>query len=326
MALIRRRQLLIAAGAAGVAFAARAQETARVYRIGFVSPFAPAPSIKAFRQGLRELGYVEGKNLVLEQRYAEGKIERLPGLFAELLRLKIDVLMVGSTPGAIAAKKEVTTIPVVFGGVWDPVGAGIVASLARPGGNITGASNAVGGLGFTGKCLELLKEVAPGLSLVAVLLGSHPLSAQFAGEVQLAARPLNLKSEVFDATSAVGLEKALAAIGASGAHGIFVAPDPFLTASSDAIARFALSRRLPALHFSSRYADAGGLMSYGASLDDSYRRAARHVDRILKGANPAELPVDQPTTFELVINLKSARAMGLTIPRSMLLRADRVIE
>jgi len=306
---------------------AQTQQAARVYRIGFVSPSFPSPSIEAFRRRLHELGYVEGKNLVIEARYGEGRADRLPELLADLLRLKVDVLLAASTPGALAAKKASANVPVVFGGVLDPVGSGIVASLARPGGNITGATVGVGGVGFTGKCLELLKEAAPGLSHVAVLLNpARTLSAQYAGEIQLAARTWKLKVEVLDAGNAADLERAFAAITASGAQGIFIAPDPFLTDSSARIAQFASGKRLPAFHFSRRFTEAGGLLSYGGSLDDSYRRAATHVDRILKGAKPADLPVEQPTRFELVINLKTAKAIGLKIPQPLLLRADQVIE
>jgi putative ABC transport system substrate-binding protein len=283
--------------------------------------------LRAFRQGLRELGYVEGKNVIIETRFAEGRNERLPELVAELLRLKIDVLLAGSTPGALAAKKTTPTVPIVFAGVLDPVGSGIVSSLARPGGNITGVSVGVGGEGFTAKCLQLLREAAPGLSHLAVLVNpSHPLSMQFRREVQAFAKNVNMKFDVREVANANGLERALAAIGASEAQGIFVAPDPFLTASGARIARLAVDSRLPALHFSKSFAEAGGLMAYGPTLDESYRRAAAHVDKILKGTKPAALPVEQPTKFELVINLKAAKALGLTIPPSLLLRADHVIE
>jgi putative ABC transport system substrate-binding protein len=283
--------------------------------------------LRAFRQGLRELGYVEGKNVIIETRFAEGRNERLPELVAELLRRRIDVLLAGSTPGALAAKKTTTTVPIVFAGVLDPVGGGVVSSLARPGGNITGVTVGVGGEGFTGKCLALLREAAPGLSNIAVLLNpSHPLSPQFRRELQGIAKELKIKFDMREAANANELERALSAIGASKAQGVFVAPDPFLTASSARIARGASDSRLPALHFSKSFAEAGGLMSYGATLDESYRRAAAHVDKILKGMKPADLPVEQPTKFELVINLKTAKALGLTIPPSLLQRADQVIE
>ncbi len=323
VAFIAAAVLLLAAPAA-----VHAQQAASVYRIGFVSAGSPGgTSVDAFRQGLREAGYVEGRNLVLETRFAEDRLERLPVLVAELLGMKVDVLLAGSTPGARAAKKATTTVPIVFGGVLDPVGSGIVATLARPGGNITGATVGIGGEGFTGKCLQLLKETASGMSHIAVLLNpTYPHSVQFRREVQAAARTLKMKVDILDVANPENLEPAFTAIGASGAQGVFVAPDPFLTASSGRIAQFAASRRLPAIHFSRRFADAGGLMSYGGSLDDSYRRAAAHVAKILKGAKPGDLPVDQPTRFELVINLKTAKAIGLNIPQLVLLRADHIIE
>ena len=308
--------------------AAEAQQP--VYRVGFASPLPPVPEpipLRVFRQGLRELGYVEGTNLVIETRFAEGRIERLPELVAELVRLKVDVLLVGSTPGTIAAKRATTTVPVVFAGVMDPVGSGIVATLARPGGNITGATVGVGGGDFTAKCVELLREAAPGTSHVAVLLNpAYPLSTQVGEVVQAVGRALNMKLDVHEAANLKDLESVFAAIDATGARGLFIAPDPFLTDSSPRIAKFAAERRLPAIHFSKRFADAGGLMSYGASLEDSYRSAATHVAKILKGAKPSDLPVEQPTRFELVINLKTAKAMGLKIPQSVLLRADHTIE
>jgi putative ABC transport system substrate-binding protein len=330
MAKARRRQFLIAAGALLAApVAVRAQQTAGMRRIGYLTPFPLGNSlnVEAFRQGLREAGYVEGKNVIVEMRSAEGRQERLPQLLAELLDLKMEVIVAASTPGALAAKRATTTVPIVFGGVLDPVGSGIVATLARPGGNITGVTVGIGGAGFTGKCLELLKEAAPAVSHVAVLVNpTYPLSAQFRKEVPAAARSLALKFDLHEASKSGDLDAAFDAIGASGAQGIFVAPDPFLTDSSRRIAVLAASKRLPALHFSKRFAEAGGLMSYGGSLEDSYRRAAAYVDRILKGAKPADLPVEQPTRFELVINLGTAKAIGLKFPQSILLRADQVIE
>ena len=320
----------LAAGVLLLVVAAVAGAQQAVYRIGFVSPTSavPEPSqLQAFRQGLRQLGYVEQKNLIIETRFAENRSERLPELAAELLQLKVDVLLAASTPGALAAKRATTTVPIVFAGVLDPVGSGIVSSLARPGGNVTGATVGIGGEGFTGKCLELLRHAVPGLSNVSVLVNpSYPLTVQFRREIQAATRGLNMTFEVHGAANGNELERALAAIGASRAQGVFVAPDPFLTANSARIARFATDRRLPALHFSKLFAEAGGLMSYGGTLAESYRRAATYVDRILKGARPADLPIEQPTKFELVINLKAARALGLTMPQALLLQADQVIE
>lgn len=308
-----------------------AQSAAQVHRIGVLA-FADkdplgGPTVRSLWQGLSEFGYVKGRDLELIVRSAQGRTERIPDLVAELLGQKIDVLFVTSTPGTLAAKKATKTVPIVFAGVLDPIGSGIVPSLARPGGNITGVTVGVGGEGFTGKCLELLREVAPNLSHLAVLVNpSYPLSMQFRKEVQAAGDNLNIKVYVREAANANELDRALAAIGASRMHGLFVAPDPFLTASSARIARFAAESRLPSLHFSRRFAEAGGLMSYGATLEHSYRRAAAHVAKILMGAKPADLPVEQPTHFELVINLKTAKGVGLEVPEPLLLRADETID
>jgi putative ABC transport system substrate-binding protein len=311
----------------GGSVAAQAQQAARVYRIGFVSPISPGPTLDAFRQRLREIGYVEGKNVIFETRFAEGRSERLPELVAEVIRLKVDVLLVGSTVGALAAKKATTTIPIVFAGLIDPVAPGIVASFARPGGNITGVTFGIGGSGFAGKWVELLKEAAPNVSHATVLSNSaSPLTALLVKEIRAAARTLNVKLDVLEAGNTTELDRGFAAIGASGAQAIIVPNDPFFIANRAKLVRFAASKRLPAVYFSKLFADAGGLMAYGASLEDSYRRAAIYVDKILKGAKPADLPIEQPTTFELVINLRTARALGLTIPQSLLLRADQVIE
>lgn len=308
-------------------FSAQAQQAARVYRIGFVSPISPGPTIAAFRQGLKEAGYVEGKNVIIEARFAEGHLDRLPELVAEVIRLKVDVLVTGSNLGALAAKRATTTIPVVFAGLIDPVAPGIVASLARPGGNITGVTIGIGGTGFAGKWVELLKEAVPDVSHVAVLWSSaDPIGATLVGDVQSAARILKVRLDLVDAGDPAKFDSALAAIGASRAQAIIVTNSPFYAANRVKLAEFAASKRLPAMYFFKLFADAGGLMSYGGSLEDSYRRAATYVDKILKGAKPADLPVEQPTRFELVINLKAAKALGLAIPRSLLLRADHVIE
>ena len=310
--------------------AAQAQQAAKVYRIGFVTPLSSVPepvTLRAFRQGLKDAGYVEGKNVVIEARFAEGRMERLPDLVAEVLALKVDVLVVGSSLGALAAKRATTTIPVVFAGLIDPDGAGIVASLARPGGNITGVTIGIGGSGFAGKWVELLKEAAPDVSHVAVLWSSvDPIGANLVREIQSAARISKVRLDLVDAGDAAKFDAALAAIGASRAQAIIVANSPFYATNRTKLVQFAASKRLAAVYFSSFFTDVGGLMAYGGSIADSYRRAATHVDKILKGAKPADLPVEQPTTFELVINLKVAKALGLTIPRSLLVRADHVIE
>jgi putative tryptophan/tyrosine transport system substrate-binding protein len=311
----------------GKPVAAEAQQAARVSRIGFISPTSPGPTIHAFRQGLREAGYVEGQNVILETRFAEGRSERLPELVAEVIKLKVDVLVVGASLGALAAKKATTTVPVVFAGIIDPVAPGIVASLARPGGNITGVTFGIGGSGFAGKWVELLKDAVPTVSQIAVLWNSaSPTGAPLVQEMQAAARTLNVKLHVLDAGDLTKLDRAFAAIGASGAQAIIVTNDPFFVTNRAKLVQFAASKRLPDVYFTKLFADAGGLMAYGSSLEDSYRRAATYVDKILKGAKPADLPIDQPTRFELVINLKTARALRLTIPQSLLLRADQVIE
>ena len=318
--------LLLLAGSV----AAQAQQTPRVYRIGFVSPLlsSPEPSnLLTFRQGLRELGYVEGKNVIVEARFAEGHPERLPELVAEVLRLKVDVLLAGSTPGALAAKKATTTVPIVFAGVLEPVHSGVVAGLARPGGNITGVAVGIGGSGFAGKYVELLKEAVPDISHVALLWNSaHPAGAPQVREIEAAARTLKVKLDLLDAGNAANLDRALATIGASGAQGIILVPNPFFDTSRVKLVQFAASKRLPTMYYFKHFADAGGMMSYGSSVEESYRRAATYVDKILKGAKPADLPIEQPTRFELVINLKTAKALGLKIPQSLLLRADNIIE
>jgi putative ABC transport system substrate-binding protein len=307
--------------------AAQAQQAPRVYRIGFIGSDASGPQIDAFREGLKELGYVEGQNVIVETRFAEGRSERFPELVAQVLRLKVDVLVVGSTPAARAANKATTTVPIVFASLFDPVGAGIVASLARPGGNITGAAIGVGGSGFAGKWVELLKEAVPDLSHIAVLANSaNPANAASQREIEAAARALNVKLDVLDVGNTTNLDRALATISASGAQAVIVTNDPFFTPNRAKLVQFAASNRLPAVYFFKVFAESGGLMVYGASLEDSYRTAAKYVDKIFRGAKPADLPIEQPTRFELVINLKTAKALGLTIPQTLLLRADRIIE
>lgn len=324
---VERRQFLIAGSALLAApFATKAQRAGRVYRIGFVSPTPPGPRNVALLQGLRELGYVEGHNVSIEMRFAEGRPERLPGLVEEMIRLKVDVLVVGSTIGARAAKRATSTIPIVFAGSSDPVAGGIVANLARPEGNITGFSLAYGD-GFAGKWLELLKEAAPNVSHVAALWSSSNAAAtRFVKELRVAAQMLKVRLDVHHAANPSELDEALAAIGSGGARGLIVTPSPFSSTNLDKLVQFAESKRLPAMYFVEDFVDAGGLMSYGPSIADTYRRAASHVDKILKGAKPSDLPVEQPTKFGLIVNLTTARTLGLKIPQSVLLRTDRVIE
>jgi putative tryptophan/tyrosine transport system substrate-binding protein len=327
MGHVERRQFLIAGSALLAApFAIKAQRAGRVYRIGFVSASPPGPRSVAFLQGLRELGYVEGQNVSIEMRFAGGRLESLPALVEEVIRLKIDVLVVGTTIGARAAKSATSTIPIVFAGSSDPVAGGIVTNLAHPEGNITGFSLAYGD-GFAGKWLELLKEAAPNVSHVAGLWNSgNAAHARIVKELQVAAQILKARLDVHHAANPSELDEAFAAIGSGGARGLIVTPSPFFANNLDKLVQFAKSKRLPAMYFLENFVDAGGLMSYGPSIADTYRRAASHVDKILKGAKPGDLPVEQPTKFELIVNLKTARTLGLKIPQSVLLRTDRVVE
>lgn len=306
--------------------AARGQRAPRIPRIGFVVSTSPGPRQDAFLRGLRNLGYVAGRTVHVETRFAEGRPERFPGLIQDLIGLKVDVLVVGSTIGARAAQRATTTIPIVFAGSSDPVAAGLVATLARPGGNLTGFSFAYGD-GFARKWLELLKQTVPALAHVAALWSSsNAAAAGFVTEIQAAAGALQVRLDAHQAATPAELDAALTAIGGSGARGLVVMPSPFAVTRQARLVEFAASRRLPAMSFAEDFADAGGLMSYGPSIVESYRRAASHVDKILKGTRPGDIPVEQPTRFELAINLGTARALGLEIPQAVLLRADRLIE
>ena len=310
--------------------AAEAQEykAGKVARIGLLSQGSPTSGQhirEAFRQGLREVGYVDGQNIVIEYRYAEGKAERLPDLAAELLRLKVDVIVAGGTLAPLAAKHATGTIPIVMSAAGDPVGTGLVPSLAKPGGNVTGLSNFSADL--TAKRLQLLKEILPGVSRVAVLWnGANPIAALLMRETEAAARTLGLQVQSLEVRGPDDFENALPAAIRGGAGALIVVEDPLTFQYRMRIADFAARNRLPAIDGYREYAEAGALMAYGANLADLYRRAATYVDKILKGAKPADLPVEQPTKFELVINIKTAKALGLTIPPSLLLRADQVIE
>ena len=327
MGYVKRRQFLIAGSAFFAAtFDTKAQVAGRIYRIGFVSASPPGPRSVAFLQGLRELGYVEGQNVRIEMRFAGDRPESLPALVAEVIRTKIDVLVVGTTIGARAAKMATSTIPIVFAGSSDPVAGGIVANLAHPEGNITGFSLAYGD-GFAGKWLELLKEAAPNISHVAALWNSgNAAHAGIIKELQVAAQVSKARLDVHHAANLSELDEALAAIASGRAAGLIVTPSPFFSNNLDKLVQFARSKNLPAIYFLEAFVDAGGLMSYGPSIADTYRRAASHVDKILKGARPSDLPVEQPTKFDLVVNLKTARTLGLKLPQSVLLRTDRVIE
>jgi len=319
-------------GVLATPLAAEAQQPGKVARIGYLAQgSAPSgPIFEAFRQGLRELGYVEGQNIVIEYRWAADRLERLPDLAAELVSLKVDVIVAGGTLAPLAAKQATRTIPIVLAAAGDPVGTGLVASLAKPGGNVTGLSNLSRDL--TAKRLQLLKEIVPGLSRVAVLWNAaNIVAALHIPETEAAARTLGLQVQSLEVRSPDDFENALlerkvlrAAISEGGA--LFLVDDPLVMRYRQPIADFAIRNRLPSTAIYKNFAEAGGLMTFGASLPDLFRRAAIFVDKIFKGAKPADLPVEQPTKFELVINLRTAKALGLTIPQSVLLRADQVIE
>ena len=317
--------LLSLVGCVGMA---DAQQAKKVPRIGFLlapSRSAVSESLDAFRQGLRELGYVEGQNILVEYRYAEGKFDRLPDLAAELVRLKVDVIVAaGGSVAIVAAKDAANTIPIVMTGTIDPVASGFVASLARPGNNITGLT--VGGPELYGKRLELLKETVPRVSRVAVFWGrTTPAGPLYLKEMRDPAQALGLKIQSLEVRSPKDLEGAFQAAAKERAGALTVGPDPLLTANRKQIVELAAKNRLPAIYPWREYVEDSGLMSYAPKLADLYRRAATYVDKILKGAKPADLPVEQPTKFELVINLKAAKQIGLTIPPNVLARADRVI-
>jgi putative tryptophan/tyrosine transport system substrate-binding protein len=301
----------------------------KVYRIGLILTAPPGPAAhiaRALDEGLRELGYVEGRNIVVERRFADGKQERLPALAAELVRLKVDVIVTGSNPVVAAVKQATTTIPVVMAVSRDPVGAGFIASLARPGGNITGLSNDPTPE-ILGKNLELLKEAVPGVSRVAFLWNPVPPGAgTYRDVVESAARRLGVTFQSVEVRGRNEFEGAFAAMVRERAGGVVVAGDPVTFGARSQVVLLAARNRLPAMYVQREFVEGGGLMSYGPNIAHQFRRAAVYVDKILKGAKPAALPVEQATRFELVINLKTAKALGLTIPPSVLLRADEVIQ
>ena len=296
----------------------------KVYRIAILSPATqPRPVIKALRQGLRDLGYTEGQNIVFDARYAEWKLERLPQLASELIKLNPDVIFTHSVTGAKAAKEATTTIPVVIGAAGDLVQDGIVASLARPGGNITGVTLLSSEL--EGKRLELLKEASRKLSRVAVLVNSaNPAWERYPQVLEPAARALGLRLQRVEVSKPADFEQAFSAILQNRADGLLVVSDPIFT-DQTRLAQFAVKHHLPSISEVPRFAETGGLIQYGLSIPDMGRRAAAYIDKILKGAKPADLPVERPTKFEFLINLKTAQQMGLKIPPEMLARADKVI-
>ena len=330
--MVDRRTFLSAltGGLLAAPLAAEAQPAARTPRIGMLLPGNPAtgarsPNMQAFYQSLREFGWVEGQNVAFERRYAEGQYERLSALATELARLNVDVIVTASSPPAKAAKNATTSIPIVILDPGDPVATGLVTSLARPGGNVTGVSSITPEL--AAKRLEMLKEAAPKTSRVAVLFNAVIPPAEIAmTELKAAAQVLGLRIQSVAVQGPKGFEEAFGTITQDRADGLIVFPDPLTFTNQELIASFAAKSRISSLFGAKAFVEIGGLMSYGPSYPGMFRRGAYYVDRILKGANPADLPIEQPTKFELVINLKTAKALGLTIPQSLLQRADQVIE
>ncbi len=325
---MNRRDSVLALLALGAApLAAEAQQTGKTPRIAVLSitPLSQAPWLEALRQGLRELGYLEGKNIVIEYRSAEGKLDRIQQLAAELVRLKVDCIITAGPAPTRAAMQATSTIPIVMAGGDDPVALGFVSSLARPGGNITGLTSLSGDL--AGKRLELIKEVIPRLSLVAILWAPRvPHAVRQIREIESAALTLGVRLQPLEVRGPDELEGVFQAASKGHANAVFVVASGPINAYRARIIAFAAKHRLPAMYDEGNFVDAGGLISYGPNREDMYRRAAIYVDKILKGAKPADLPVERPTKFELAINLKTAKALGLNIPPSILLRADRVIE
>jgi putative tryptophan/tyrosine transport system substrate-binding protein len=324
-----KKVICVALGAVllALSFAAEAQQLTKIPRIGFLgasSASALAARIEAFRQGLRELGYVEGKNIVIEWRSAEGKLDRLPALAAELVRLKVDVIVTTGPAPTRPAKEATSTIPIVMAFDNDPVGNGFVASLARPGGNITGLSTLAPEI--SGKQLEVLREIVPKFSRVAVL-GNSTLAgnAQALKEVELAAGAFGVKVQYLDVQGPKDIETVFRAASKGHADAVLVLTNLVFNPYRPEIADLAVKNPLPAIYSTPEFVEDGGLMTHSVSLTDLYRRAATYVDKILKGAKPADLPVEQPKKFEFVINLKAAKQIGLTIPPNVLARADRVI-
>ena len=316
----------ITVGLLAAPLAVAAQQPGKVYRIGLLSPTSQSPSIEAIREGLRTLGYVEGQNLVIEYRSAEGRFDRLPDFAVELVRLHVDVIVAVVTQASLAAKNATSTIPIVMMAVGDPVGAGLVASLARPGGNVTGTSGMA--VEVASKLLELLQQVAAKIQRVSVLW--NPANEVFQGQMvkatEAAARSMGIQLQMLAARDVKEIDRAFAAMTKGRAEALVVLPDPVFVAQHSRIAVFAARNRLPSVSGSSGYAEEGGLITYGPDFFELGRRTAAYVDRILKGAKPGDLPIEQATKFELAINLKTAKALGVTIPPSLLQRADQVIE
>jgi len=327
--VIDRRRFVGALAATAVVPFSGAQPAGKVYRIGYIQTATPdeqAHLTKAFEDALRELGYVEGRNAVFERRFAWGKQERLPELAAELVRLNVDVIMTGGNPVIAAVKQATSTIPVVMGASRDPVGAGFIASLARPGGNITGLTSETG-LEIVGKYLELMREVVPNVSRVALLLNPIPPgAANYRKAAENAAKNLGVSLLVVEARGRDELEGAFAAMARERVDAFVVQSDPVFFTARSQIVLLAMKHRLPAVYQAREFPEVGGLMSYGDSVSYRFRRAAVYVDKILKGTKPGELPVEQSPKIEFVINLKTAKALGITVPQSLVVRADEVIQ
>ena len=333
---MRRREFitLLSGGAVGWLLAApdaaQAQQAAKVYRIGYLSLSSSAanPHLHdAFRQGMRELGWVEGQNISIDPRFAEGRSDRLSDLAAELVRLKVDIIVATSTSATLAAKNATGTIPIVTTNLLDPVGLGLIESLARPGGNITGLSHSVGVETFS-KELELLKEIAPEVRRVAVLSNhaANPSHRPLLSNVKVAAQALKVELQVLEVRGSNEFDGAFAAMSKERAGALLVLPNPVFNLHRARLADLAAKNRLPSMYGFREYVRAGGLLSYGPNLPDLFRHSATFVDKILRGAKPGDLPVQQPTKFELTINLKAAKELGLTVPPSLIARADEVIE
>jgi putative ABC transport system substrate-binding protein len=326
---MRRREFIAGVGAAAVAWplAAHAQQPARQPTIGLLVAGTPASHgkwVAAFLQRLGELGWIEGRTVAIEYRWAEGHMERFAQIAAEFVKLKVDVILVTATPAVLAAKQASSVIPIVFTTVTDPVVTGLVASMARPGGNVTGLSQQTTQLG--GKRLDLLREILPRLRQVAVIYNpANPSTVSEMEEVRVAARTLGLEIAALEVRRAQDVAPGINLLKGR-AEALYVLTDPFVAINQLQINALALEARLPTMHALREYVESGGLMSYGASFSDLFRHAGDYVDRILRGAKPAEMPVEQPTKFELVISLKAAKELGLTIPPLLLARADEVIE
>ena len=305
-----------------------AEPAERVVRVGFVSPFSPSSDPQsqtaAFWERLHELGWTEGQNLIIEARWAESRYDRLPALMAEVLGRKVDVIVTYGTPAAIAAKHTTSTIPIVVAAMGDPVGSGVAVSLAHPGGNLTGFSQGWDE-GIGGKWLELLQETVPRLSTVALLANpDNPLARELARKIEAIATARGLKVRLIEVRAPRALAGAFERAGRT-AQAVLVLPDPIISATREQVTALAAKHRLPAMYTLRDFVDVGGLMAYSPDLAVLFRRAADYVDRILRGANPGDLPIEQPTEYRLTVNLKAAKALGITIPDSILLRADEVI-